>query len=75
MGLNKAQQAKELVKKFWESTASIDVSKKCAIVCVETLLEAIKITTGHCTLRSLDFQEVQMDLNYWEGVIAEIKNI
>jgi len=43
-----------------------------ATTCVDEIIEALRITTGHCTLRKLDEQEVNSDIRYWEGVKKEI---
>lgn len=41
-------------------------AKFLAIACIKEIIQAIKTTTGHCELRKLDWQEVQMDIEYWE---------
>ena len=51
------------------------LSRKCAKIAVETVIEAIQTTTGHCTLRKLDRQEVDSDLNFWNEVLKEIKKL
>ena len=40
---------------------------------VDEIIEALKITTGHCELRRLDQQEVQSDFDYWNKVKVEIE--
>ena len=47
-------------------------AKEQAKYVVEEIIEALKITTGHCELRRLDQQEVQSDFDYWDKVKAEI---
>ena len=43
-------------------------AKDAAKFCVDEIIEALKITTGHCELRILDQQEVQSDFDYWYKV-------
>jgi len=47
-------------------------AKMHATTCVDEIINALNITTGHCTLKKLDHQEVISDLRYWEGVKKEI---
>ena len=42
---------------------------------VYEIIEALKITTGHCTLNNLDWEEVRSDLMYWRGVEDEIEQL
>lgn len=52
-------------------TARIQAKTQAQFV-VDEIIEALKITTGHCELRRLDQQEVQSDFDYWNKVKAEI---
>lgn len=53
-----------------------NLSKKCALIVVSEIEEALKITTGHLTIKPLlERQELQMDFEYWENVKTEIKAI
>jgi len=45
----------------------------CATKCVEQIIDALKTTTGHCELRTLDRQEVQSDFSFWYEVKLEIE--
>ena len=48
-------------------------SKKDAIVCVDEIIKALQITTGHCELNQLDQQEVRSDFAFWGEVRTEIE--
>lgn len=50
-----------------------EAAKKHAIICVKEIVEALKVTTGHCELRELDLQEVKNDFSFWYSVIDEIE--
>ena len=52
-------------------TARIQAKEQAKYV-VDEIIEALKITTGHCELRRLDQQEVQSDFDYWNKVKTEI---
>jgi hypothetical protein len=41
---------------------------KCALIAVDEIISSLEITTGHCELRRLDYQEVQRDFQYWNDV-------
>lgn len=74
------QKAEELFTKMYASnqphTFDIAPSKRGAIVLVDEIIEALKITTGHLTInRLLERQEVQMDFDYWELVKKEIDKL
>ncbi len=49
--------------------------KRCALIVVDEIIEALETTTGHCTLRKLDYQEVQHDFEYWQRVKQEIQKL
>jgi hypothetical protein len=49
------------------------IAKRNALICVDEIIDALKITTGHCELRRLDQQEVQSDFAFWEQVKTEIE--
>lgn len=68
-----AEKAKQLVDRM--SGFTLDDCKSNAIVAVKEIIEALKITTGHCELRRLDEQEVQSDLDYWERIKKEIEKL
>ncbi len=53
-------------------TARIHAKAQAQFV-VDEIIEALKITTGHCELRRLDQQEVQSDFAFWEQVKTEIE--
>lgn len=73
------EKAKIFVKNFHDELSDYDMdverAKNCAKSAVEMILEAIKTTTGHLTLRALDVQEVHSDIKYWESVKIEIDKI
>lgn len=49
-------------------------AKQCALIHVDEIIKALKITTGHCTLRLGDRQEVHMDFEWWDRVKSIIEN-
>jgi hypothetical protein len=49
------------------------IAKRNALICVDEIIDALKITTGHCELRRLDQQEIQSDFAFWEQVKTEIE--
>ena len=71
-------KAEEMVKDFlplahdWEADNYI-VAKKIAAKSVDNIIDALKTTTGHCELRSLDAQEVHSDFEFWKQVKQEIE--
>ena len=80
------EKAEELKKKFafmYHDNGSAFVlggnigyiAKKGAIISVNEIIEAIKTTTGHCTLSSLDYHECMDDIKYWKEVIKEIDKL
>lgn len=75
--MTEESKAEELIEKFYDldqyNKTPIKYCKQCAIICCEEIINALKITTGHCELRSLDYHEVQMDFQYWQKV-KEILN-
>jgi len=46
--------------------------KICASIVVDEIIEALKITTDHCTLNKLDASEVYDDIKYWREVSSQI---
>ena len=48
-------------------------AKEIAVKCVNEIIKSLKITTGHCDLRKLDEQEVELDFNFWDKVLKEIE--
>ena len=82
--MNPKGKAIELVERmqgfyhsFMYGSCEIDreQAKRTALICVDEIIEALKITTGHCTLRLLDRQEVQSDFEYWQEVKQEIERL
>lgn len=72
------QKAKELVESFLNhqrGEENIALAQLAAKECVKQIIEALKVTTGHCTLRRLDYQEVQMDFEFWEKVHSHIDSV
>ena len=55
-------------------TSSHEV-KECALIAVDEVIEALKITTGHCQLRLIDYQECLKDFYYWQQVKEEIEKL
>jgi hypothetical protein len=83
--MNEKQKAREIASKF-VTRSVFDMSneqlkeerttaKRNALICVNEIIEALKITTGHCELNKLDQQEVSSDLAYWEKVETELKEM
>jgi hypothetical protein len=81
--MNSKQKANEIANKF-VTRSVFDMSneqlkeerviaKRNALICVDEIIDALKITTGHCELRRLDQQEVQSDFDYWCKVKVEIE--
>ena len=81
--MNAKQKANEIANKFVTRSvfdmsndqlkAERIIAKRNALICVDEIIDALKITTGHCELRKLDQQEVQSDFAFWEQVKAEIE--
>lgn len=79
------EKANELVTKYkslaytnlfsFREESNLTNSKKCALVAVDEIIEAIETTIGHCQLRRLDQQEVEMDIDYWNKVKTEIDKL
>lgn len=71
-------KAEQLIEKFapimpnghWHERA-----RQCAIVSVDEIIKALKVTTDHCELRKLDQQEVQMDFDYWTKVKHHLEKL
>lgn len=81
--MNEKEKAKELVNKIYQpmgylaglnlnSNQMWSWASERAIDNVKDIINALKITTGHCELRHLDRHEVQNDFDYWDRVIQEI---
>lgn len=77
-------KAEELVGKYrlvfvrqkeWISDRDCKRAEKCALIAVDEIIKALEITTGHCTLRKLDAQEVYHDLQYYKQVKSEIEKL
>ncbi len=65
------EKAQELYDKFQAHSESFheqEHTKECVRIAIDEIISALNITTGHCTLRKLDRQEVEMDISYWESV-------
>jgi hypothetical protein len=78
--MNYSEKAKQLFESFYcQVGGDVFYSRnRCravsqAIICVDEIVESLRITTGHCTLRLLDRQEVQSDFDYWDRVKKELK--
>ncbi len=81
--MNAKQKANEIANKF-VTRSVFDMSneqlkeerviaKRNALICVDEIIDALKITTGHCELRRLDQQEVNSDFAFWDKVKTEIE--
>lgn len=81
--MNAKQKANEIANKF-VTRSVFDMSneqlkeerviaKRNALICVDEIIDALKITTGHCELRKLDQQEVDSDFAFWDKVKTEIE--
>ena len=81
--MNAKQKANEIANKF-VTRSVFDMSneqlkeerviaKRNALICVDEIIDALKITTGHCELRRLDQQEVQSDFAFWDKVKTKIE--
>jgi len=64
------EKASKIVNKM--NGFTFDDCKRNALICVDEIVGALKITTGHCELRRVDEQEVQSDFDYWKRVKKEI---
>lgn len=74
--MNAKQKAKELTDKILKAQGSkklYPTDRTTAILMVDEIIDALKITTGHCELRRLDLQEVNSDFAFWEQVKTEIE--
>lgn len=81
--MNAKQKANEIANKF-VTRSVFDMSneqlkeerviaKRNALICVDEIIDALKITTGHCELRRIDEQEVNSDFVFWDKVKTEIE--
>lgn len=50
-------------------------AKKDALVCVDEIVNSLKITTDHLTLKKSDLEEVQLDFVFWEDVKKAITKL
>ena len=74
--MNAKQKAKELTDKILKAQGSkklYPTDRTTAMLMVDEIIDALKITTGHCELRRLDLQEVNSDFAFWEQVKTEIE--
>ena len=74
--MNAKQKAKELTDKILKAQGSkklYPTDRTTAMLMVDEIIDALKITTGHCELRRLDLQEVASDFAFWEQVKTEIE--
>lgn len=69
------QKAQEIYDKMKGFRITNKHRKKCALVCVNEIIESLKITIGHCELRFVDRNEVQNDFDYWEDVLESLEKI
>lgn len=58
------QKAKDYIARFGEMRAKM---------CVEEIIKALDITTGHMSLKRNDRLEYQSDIDYWNDVIKNIE--
>lgn len=84
--MTEQEKAKELINKVYKPMGYLagillsgnqmwNWASDRAIENVNEIIEALKITTGHCELRRLDQQEVNKDFDYWDRVKLEINNL
>ena len=79
--MNATEKAKSLIHKFANHSmggsrdSNLNSAKNCALIAVDEIVEALKITTGHCELRRLDQQEVHSDFAFWEQVKTQIEAV
>jgi hypothetical protein len=64
-----------LVNKFISAGCLFANAKTCAGISIDETIDAIKTTTGHCTLRLLDRQEVASDISYYEKAKEYLQTI
>lgn len=76
------ERAENLVKQFYDCSVNCDDlgtdrthAKLAANICINEILESLRITTGHCELNELDSAEVNSDFNYWYSVKKEIDKL
>jgi hypothetical protein len=85
MGMNPKEKAIQLANSF-VSKSVFDMTndelngqrsnaKLSAKLCVDEIVYALEITTGHCTLNHNDVHEVNSDLDYWSKVKSEIDKL
>lgn len=60
------EKSEELIARFGEMKAKM---------CVDEIIKALEITTGHMDLKRNDLLEYNSDIDYWERVIKEIETI
>ena len=74
--LNRINGAKITVTEWVSASdyAKSDLKRKANVV-VDEIIEALKITTGHCDLRRIDANEVVKDFQFWKEVKQEIERI
>jgi len=48
---------------------------ECSKLVVDKIIEALKVTIGHCTLNTLDYHECMSDIKYWKEVKQEIEKL
>ncbi len=83
--MNYKDKAKAIVQEIYQPMGLINCGinsnemwtwAKCrALEVVEQIVEALRITTSHCTLRKLDQHEVNNDFTYWQQVHDEIHKL
>ena len=82
--MREAEKAKAIVNKIYQPMGYLvglqmnskqmwNWASERAIEQVNEIIEALKTTTGHCELRRLDQQEVEMDFAFWERVKVAIE--
>lgn len=75
------EKAIELVNIFKESCKNDIFSdwdyvfKRNALIAVDQIIEALKVTTGHLDLSRSDVNEVAKDIMFWQDVRKEIEKL
>jgi len=68
-------KANQIAVKFYSKTPLDRThSINAAIIVIDEIIDALKITTGHLTInRLLERQELQMDFDFWKDVKTELE--
>lgn len=68
-------KAVHLFTVYLDLSATKGKAIQCAIINIESIIEALKVTTGHLTLNRLDTAEVEKDFAYWQQVLTELNKM